>query len=159
MVDLVFQDLKLGKTSQHLNWPRYMDWRQIGPKIAIKQGKKTPKGQMVPILRAHREGLRGVWIKGPWICPFSESPASESLLSESLFSESLLSESLSSESLTSEFPGLEISVSKRVPVWVFSTFGIPDFGIPGFGSPESLTSESLVSEFPPSEIQPNSGTP
>ena len=46
--------IKLGKTSQHHNWPRYMDWPQIGPKIAIKQGKKTPKGQMVPISRAHR---------------------------------------------------------------------------------------------------------
>ena len=31
--------VKLGKTSQHHNWPRYMDWPQIGPKTAIKQGK------------------------------------------------------------------------------------------------------------------------
>ena len=45
--------IKLGKTSQYHNWPRYMDWAQIGPKIAIKQGKKTPNGQMVPISRAH----------------------------------------------------------------------------------------------------------
>ena len=35
--------IKLGKTSQHHNWPRYMDWPQIGPKIAIKQGKKRQK--------------------------------------------------------------------------------------------------------------------
>ena len=30
------------------------DWPLIGLKIDIKQGKKTPKGQMVPISRAHR---------------------------------------------------------------------------------------------------------
>ena len=47
--------IKLGKASQHHNWPRYMDWPQIGPKIAIKQGK-TPKGEMVPISRAHGGG-------------------------------------------------------------------------------------------------------
>ena len=35
--------LKQGKTSQHHNWPRYMDWPQIGPKIAIKQGKKPQR--------------------------------------------------------------------------------------------------------------------
>ena len=35
--------IKLGKTSQHHNWPRYMDWRQFGPKIAIKQGEKRQK--------------------------------------------------------------------------------------------------------------------
>ena len=73
-------------------------------------------------------------------CPesslLSESPASESLLSESLSSESLLSESLSSESLTSESLALEISVSGRVPVRVFPTFGIPVFGIPDFGIPD-----------------------
>ena len=27
--------LKQGKTSQHHHWPRYMDWPQIGPRIAI----------------------------------------------------------------------------------------------------------------------------
>ena len=35
--------IKLGKTSQHHNWPRYMDWPQIGPKIAIKQGKNAKR--------------------------------------------------------------------------------------------------------------------
>ena len=35
--------LKLGKTSQHHNWPGYMDWPQIGPKNAIKVGKKRQK--------------------------------------------------------------------------------------------------------------------
>ena len=35
--------IKLGKTSQHHNWPRYMDWPQFGPKIAIKQGEKRQK--------------------------------------------------------------------------------------------------------------------
>ena len=44
--------LKQGKTSQHQNWPRYMDCPQIGPKNA-----KTPKGQMVLISRAHGGGL------------------------------------------------------------------------------------------------------
>ena len=37
--------IKLGKTSQHHNWPRYMDWPQIGPKIAIEQGKKRQKNK------------------------------------------------------------------------------------------------------------------
>ena len=41
--------IKLGKTSQHRNWPRYMDWPQIGPKIAIKQGKKRQKDKWYPI--------------------------------------------------------------------------------------------------------------
>ena len=36
---------KLGKTSQHHNWPRYLGWPQIGPKIAIKQ----PKGHVSDI--------------------------------------------------------------------------------------------------------------
>ena len=44
--------IKLGKTSQHHKWPRYMDWSQIGRKVATKQ-RKEPKGQMVPISRAH----------------------------------------------------------------------------------------------------------
>ena len=35
--------VKLGKTSQHHTWPRYTDWPQIGPKIAIKQGEKRQK--------------------------------------------------------------------------------------------------------------------
>ena len=49
--------IKPGKTSQHHNWPRYMDWPQIGPNIAKKQGEITPKGQMVPISRAHAGGF------------------------------------------------------------------------------------------------------
>ena len=59
--------IKLGKTSQHHNWPRYMDWPQIVPKIAIKQGKKTPKGQMVPISRAQQ----GVFA---FVCQYIVSP-------------------------------------------------------------------------------------
>ena len=43
--------IKLGKTSQHHNWPRYMDWPQIGPKNYFKTGEKTPKGHMVSISR------------------------------------------------------------------------------------------------------------
>ena len=35
--------LKQGKMSQHHSWPRYMDWPQIGPKSAIKQGKERQK--------------------------------------------------------------------------------------------------------------------
>ena len=35
--------LKQGKTSQHHNWPRYMDWPQIGPKSAIKLGKNAKR--------------------------------------------------------------------------------------------------------------------
>ena len=35
--------LKQGKMSQHHNWPRHMDWPQIGPKSAIKLGKKRQK--------------------------------------------------------------------------------------------------------------------
>ena len=35
--------LKQGKTSQHHNWPRYMDYPQIGPKSAIKLGEKRRK--------------------------------------------------------------------------------------------------------------------
>ena len=35
--------LKQGKTSQHHNWPRYMDCPQIGPKSAIKLGKQRQK--------------------------------------------------------------------------------------------------------------------
>ena len=35
--------IKLGKTSQHHNWPRYMDWPQLGPKIAVKQGKNAKR--------------------------------------------------------------------------------------------------------------------
>ena len=35
--------IKLGKAPQHHNWPRYMDWPQIGPKVAIKHGKKRQK--------------------------------------------------------------------------------------------------------------------
>ena len=51
--------LKQGKTSQYHNWPRNMDWPQIGPKIATKQVKKRPKGLMVPISRAHGGGSPG----------------------------------------------------------------------------------------------------
>ena len=49
-----------------------MDWPQIGPKIVEKQGKKTRKGQMVSISRAHTpplltppvsEKVRGVTLK------------------------------------------------------------------------------------------------
>ena len=40
--------IKLGKTSQHHNWPRYMDGPQIGPKFAIKQGKKRQKDKRYP---------------------------------------------------------------------------------------------------------------
>ena len=39
---------KLGKTSQRHNWPRYMDWPQIGPKSAIKQWKKRQKDKWYP---------------------------------------------------------------------------------------------------------------
>ena len=35
--------LKPGETSQHHNRPRYMDCPEIGPKSAIKQGKKRQK--------------------------------------------------------------------------------------------------------------------
>ena len=35
--------LKQGKTSQHDNWPRYMDCPQVGPKSAFKLGKKRQK--------------------------------------------------------------------------------------------------------------------
>ena len=35
--------LKQGKTSKHHNWPRYMDFPQIGPKSAIKLGKNAKK--------------------------------------------------------------------------------------------------------------------
>ena len=35
--------IKLGQKSQHHNWPHYMDWHQIGPKIAIKQGNNTKR--------------------------------------------------------------------------------------------------------------------
>ena len=35
--------IKQGKASQHHNWPRCRDWPQMGPKIAIKLRKKTPK--------------------------------------------------------------------------------------------------------------------
>ena len=35
--------LKQGKTSQHHNWPRYTDCPQIGPKSAIKLGKRRQK--------------------------------------------------------------------------------------------------------------------
>ena len=35
--------IKLGKTLQHHNWPRCMDWPQLGPKLAIKQGKNRQK--------------------------------------------------------------------------------------------------------------------
>ena len=50
MLNSGFQDhkttwnaFKQGKTSQHHNWPRYMDCPQIGPKGAIKLGKKRQK--------------------------------------------------------------------------------------------------------------------
>ena len=59
-------------------------------------------------------------LREPWICPLSQSPASESLLSESPSSESL---------------ALEISVSGRVPVRVFPTFGKPGFRNPCFRNP------------------------
>ena len=65
----------------------------VGPGGPIVSTKVTCK---IPKLWG---SLRGVWIKGPWICPFSESLASESLPSESLSSESLVSESLALESL------------------------------------------------------------
>ena len=40
--------IETGKTSQHHNWPRYMDWPQIGLKIAIKQGKERQKDKWCP---------------------------------------------------------------------------------------------------------------
>ena len=40
--------IKLGKTSQHHNWPGYMDWPQIGPKIAIEQGEKPHRAPTPP---------------------------------------------------------------------------------------------------------------
>ena len=52
--------IKLGKTSQHHNWPRYMDWPQIGPIIAIKQGKKRQKDKWYPIRAPTGGGVVGV---------------------------------------------------------------------------------------------------
>ena len=59
--------IKLGKTSQHHKLPRYMDWPQIGPKIAIKQGKKNAKRTngthfarpQPPPLDSHKESFFG----------------------------------------------------------------------------------------------------
>ena len=49
--------IKLGKTSQHHNWPRHMDWPQFGPKIAIKQGKKRQKDKWY-LIRAPTGGSK-----------------------------------------------------------------------------------------------------
>ena len=40
--------IKLGKTPQHHNWPCYMDWPQIGPRIAIKQEEQRQKDKWYP---------------------------------------------------------------------------------------------------------------
>ena len=50
--------IKLGKRSQYHNWPRYMECPQIGPKIAIKQGKKRQKDKWY-LFRAPTGGGNG----------------------------------------------------------------------------------------------------
>ena len=35
--------IKQRKTSQHNNWPRYMDWAQVGPTNTIKLGKNAKR--------------------------------------------------------------------------------------------------------------------
>ena len=52
---------KPGKTSQHHNWPRYMDWPQIGPTVAIKQGKKRQKDKWYPFRAPTGGGAGGCW--------------------------------------------------------------------------------------------------
>ena len=56
--------IKQGKTSQHHNWPRYMDWPQSGPKIAIKQGKKRQKDKWYPFRAPTGTGGWGVYVWG-----------------------------------------------------------------------------------------------
>ena len=50
--------LKQGKTSQHHNWPRYMDCPQIGPKSIIKLGKERRKHKWYLSRCAHRGTLQ-----------------------------------------------------------------------------------------------------
>ena len=45
--------VKQGQTSQKDKWPRYMDWPQIGPKIAIKQGKNAKRTNGTYLARPH----------------------------------------------------------------------------------------------------------
>ena len=46
--------IKIGKTSQHHNWPRYMDWPQIRRNIAVKQGTKRQKHKWHRFLGAEK---------------------------------------------------------------------------------------------------------